>query len=519
MPTSTPNRLRHLASAPSPRAEADLVRARESLAAIECKLYETFVAVMPAWTLRAASDPFAYGLNGFGGLTPTGTVNDRRAGRDVPLFWSELDLRGYRVMSRQLCDTNQFAIGFTNLLVGYHVRRGYGWQACKRGVSKSAYPTVGAPVDPLIAKAQHVLDTWRDMVVWPLKSRAAFRRWRRDGDVFGRFFPQGHGRLPAFRFVEPEQVGSPTGSADDEDSFGIRTERGDIETPLAYHVWDMDSALTGEWVDAAKIVHAKANVDSDIKRGLPDFFPLAESLDGIRRLLHTMLATAVKQARIAWREKLAAATPEIAANTGVPVYPSTATNRLQPDMSDDLMRAMREQFGRIGINGFAVSDVVKAEGTREWEPGPTMAGAAQYIEVEQAILRAVGVRWNFPEYFSGDASNNNFASSLVASAPFAVTVEGSQYEWGAVWERPVALAVLDYARDAGLLSWAERAQLDVEVIPPAVATADPRADSQIISEQLQNGIICLDTARLKLGYDPQHEAEGVAKDRQARQQP
>lgn len=472
-----------------------------------------FAQLLPLWAAARGnpSDPFGGSL---GGLSATGTATDRQFGRYLPVFWGELDLRAQRVLARHLCDTNPFAIGFLQLLKGYHVRTGFGWQACLKGPKKGAYSTGGG--DPLVARAQNVLDAFRDQSQWPLKSREAFLRWRRDGEVFVRFGSGGYGRLPWARFVDPEQVGSPVGDTGTGASFGIETEDGDHETPLRYHLWDADDPTSGEWVDAARVIHLRANVDSGVKRGVTDFYALSEALDNTRRLLHTMLATAVKQARVAWVEKVAGTQQQA---LSAPEYAATATNRLQPyQVVDDFTRALSDQFGRFGVGGQHLSDVRRVEGSRQFEPGPA-ANSAGYIQVEQAALRACGVRWNFPEYFSGDASNNNMASSIVAGSPFTVTVEGNQLEYGYGFERPAALKVLELARDAGVLSHAEWARLDVEVTEPAVATPDPLKDTQVYTQQLQAKIVSLDTVRQKLGYDPRHEAEGVKKDGADQQPP
>jgi hypothetical protein len=89
----------------------------------------------------------------------------------------------------------------------------------------------------------------------------------------------------------------------------------------------------------------------------------------------------------------------------------------------------------------------------------------------------------------------------------------------AVWERPSALKVLDFAMEAGLLTRAERARLDVETTEPAVVSPQPDKDTQTLTQQLQAKIVSLDTVRQKLGYDPQHEAEGVKKDAASQQPP
>ncbi len=438
----------------------------------------------------------------------TGTTTDRRGGKNLPLFWSELDLRGFRILARFLRQTNPFAIGFAEHLIGYHVRKGFGWQACLKGRKKTAYPTVDSEPDPAVAKGQQILDAWRDATLWPLKSREAFDRWITDGEVFGRLGRGDWGKLPWFRFVGPEQVGSPTGDTEGPESFGIETPEGDQQgPPVRFHLWNPDSGMTeGHWVDADRIIHAKRNVTSDVKRGLPDFFPLHEWLDGTRKLLWNMIDTAGEQAKIAWREKFPTATqsqvqsliPMVATTPGSTTALSAWSPYGYPPNLDLNIP--------VGPNLFKPSKVVRVEGSREYEAGPTFAGAASYIEVEQAALRGCGARWGMPEYFSGDASNNNFASSLVAGSPFAVAVEGGQLAFGSCWERPIALKVLELARDAGLLTYDEWRRLDVEVTPPAVVTPKPLEDTQ--QRQILNAahILSPQTWQLMEQLDPQHEA-------------
>jgi hypothetical protein len=112
--------------------------------------------------------------------------------------------------------------------------------------------------------------------------------------------------------------------------------------------------------------------------------------------------------------------------------------------------------------------VRKVEGDREYEPGPTSTGVPGFIQVEQAALRGCGVIWRCPEYFTGDASNNNMASRSwparrSRSASRVISSSGAPSGKG-----ECALKVLDLAVLAGLLTREERAALDVETTEPAV---------------------------------------------------
>jgi len=464
------------------------------------------------------------GPGGFPYRGASGTTNDRRGGRDLPFFWSEVDLRGYRITSRFLCETNPFAIGFLGRLTDYHIRKGYGWQACKKGAKKTPYAASdGTPTDPLVAKAQAILDRFRDEQRWPQQSREAFARWRRDGEVFGRVGRGAWGDVAWFRFVEPEQVGAPDGAVDGPTAFGCEVlahDDGtlDSQTPVAYHIWDLESGMTrGEWADASRIVHAKANVDSTVRRGRPDFFPVADHLDGVRRLLTNMLHTAVDQAAIAWRERFPTATKE-QVRTLIPeqvTTPGQSQATSAPPGAWAVFPWMIPQWGNQ--NKFRPGTVIRVEGNREFEDGPVSQGVPNYLQAVQAVLRSVGVRWGMPEYFSGDASNNNFASSLVAGSPFVVAVEGSQLEWGATFERPVALRVLDRAVESGLLTREEREALDVEVTEPAVVTPEPEKDTSRRNTLHAAGVLSATTWQQQEGLDPQHEAENFKAEKEREQ--
>lgn len=447
---------------------------------------------------------------------PSGTASDRKGGKDLPLYWNELDLRAFRVHARYLADLNPFMIGFLGALVGYHVRKGYGWQCCLRGVKKTPYPTSLAPTHPVVAKGQLILDTWRDAVQWPSASREAFRRWRRDGEVFGRWGYGGWGQMPWFRFVGPERVGSPTGDTNGPDSFGIAKPDRDLAGPaLQYHVWDQDNPAYGDWVAGDRVVHVTANVDAEVKRGVPDSLPLQQDLDGVRRLLRNMLVTAGDQAAVAWLEGFPTAT---AAQVGalIPQYPDQQRDPYPTGAGVPWWLAGYQGTAGWGSgNNIRPGSILRTEGNRAINGSPYSQGVPNYIEVEEAAIGAMCFRWGFPKYVAGKTDDVNFAAALTTTSPFAAHLDVNQDEWGSRWERPAALKVLDLAVTAGLLTPDERRLLDVEATPPANVTPEPDKDAQRAVSLVTAGILSKQTAQLQLQLDPQHEAENI----RATQQP
>jgi len=68
-------------------------------------------------------------------------------------------------------------------------------------------------------------------------------------------------------------------------SFGVLTEPTTSETPLAYFV-------DCRRVEADQVQHRKANVDANVKRGLPLLYPVRKNLRRAEKLLRNMSTVA-----------------------------------------------------------------------------------------------------------------------------------------------------------------------------------------------------------------------------------
>jgi hypothetical protein len=467
---------------------------------------------IPPWMLQARLSDFSRGGTGVALGVATGTPSDRKGGRDVPRFWSEIDLRGYRVLARHICESNPFGIGFLGALTDYHVRKGYGWQACRKGPKKTAYPTAGAPADPLVEKAQRILDEFRDQTKWPLKSREAFRRWCRDGEVVGRWFHGGRAGCPSSASASPTRWARPTGNTDGDESFGIANAPATSRAITDYHFFD-DDGVRGEWVAADRVTFAKRNTDSGVKRGMPDFFPVAQELEDCTKLVRTMLATSIRQAGTAWIEKFPGRTPTRSRD---PSRVRARDRLLRPGPGAVDLPAcpwwLMPQVGG-GLNPWEPPGVVrKVEGDREYQAGPDLdrrprlhpgrAGRAPRVRGDLVVPRVLQRR----------RVEQQHGVAIVAGSRSRSRSSRNQFEFGAVWERECALKVFDLAVLAGMLTRDERAALDVETTEPAVWSADPGKDTRSSARNSATRSICLDTVRQKIGVDPQHEAEGVKKD-------
>jgi hypothetical protein len=129
----------------------------------------------------------------------------------------------------------------------------------------------------------------------------------------------------------------------------------------------------------------------------------------------------------------------------------------------------------------------------EYTAGPMGLGERSVlVDVLQAALRSIGARWQMPEaLISGDSSNANLASALVAEGPFVRAMSYRQWHYRNAY-KAVMERVLDHAAATGLLGAASDTLLDkIEVsveMPPVIARkADEETNRNAVL--FQSGII------------------------------
>ena len=118
---------------------------------------------------------------------------------------------------------------------------------------------------------------------------------------------------------------------------------------------------------------------------------------------------------------------------------------------------------------------------------PAVAYTEAFLSVSQGVLRTVLARWAAPEFMSGDGSNGNFSSSLVAGGPFVRAVEARQLEV-AGFVRRVAEIVLRLCVESGRLSADQVRAVKVDVVPPSVVIVDKGAAKTLSSTTLRSGV-------------------------------
>jgi capsid protein len=397
-------------------------------------------------------------------------------------FADEQHLAAIRAQCRALAVGNEFAINGHENRISYIVGSGHAYRATAR---------TGQTVSELLIRAvQAVLNDFTRANKWHKRQQEIVRRRDRDGECFLRFFLADDGTTQV-RFIEPGQVAAPAGRAGDPTaSFGIQTDPRDVETVLAYYI-------DGVAVDSSEIQHRKANVDSNVKRGLPLFYPVLKNLRRAEKLLRNMSVVAEIQSAIAIIRKHRGAT-------------AAGLEQFVQNQADQ--NVVNPATGRTShFKRYAPGTVLDSIAGTDYEFPAAGIDASRYVTVLQAELRAIASRLVMPEFMlSSDASNANYSSTMVAEGPAVKMFDRMQNDMMED-DLEVMWRVVDNAVAAGRLPAEALAAVDIRAIAPTLAVRDRLKDAQADQILVRNGAMSVQTLAMRHGLDPEQELQLIAR--------
>lgn len=228
-----------------------------------------------------------------------------------------------------------------------------------------------------------------------LRKKEIVRRTMRDGECFIRWFMVD--AVPVIRFMEPSHVTDP----DDPDEGvvgtlqeGIETNPEDVEEVLAY--W-----FKGERIDAEEVSHFKILVDSDVVRGRSVLEVVAQKLAEYDKWLKDRIKLNTVRATVGLVKKV----------NGSPAAAAAVASKFE---TNTRKAADGTPFHRApdGVSVFTTNQGV------DYELMSPNLQAADVAADGRQILLAIAAGVGMPEFMvTSDASNANFASTLVAEAP------------------------------------------------------------------------------------------------------
>lgn len=462
----------------------------------------------PFWNDPAEYGPFQFPTGGFGGwINPANLAvrNNYLSGEQLPVYLTWYQLKSIRDRARFVYATNEFAHGLVSCFQSFVIgSTGFKWRAASIDL-KNPVP------EELLSRVQHTIDLFREYNNLVDVENEIVYRLHVDGEVFLRKFPQANGML-IIRFIEPELVrGYSSDMGSPKDSFGIVTEPDDINTVLGYQViltpWESQEPT---FIPADQIVHIKIGTNSNAKRGLTTFYPVFQNLTNCEDILASTVTMAKARAKVAMIRKV---------NNVAPDSMSSLVDSHINAVVNDPSTSLGDGAGAMKLEKFGYGSIITAPANIDYEFPGANVDAAGLIQVLQANLRSLATRFGISEtLMSGDASNNNYSSALIAEAPARRTFE----RWQGIIGRSLAESRFQPNRS---LAWeqlylaAEHGIFPKEILKNIRITSEAfslqsrehQKEAEMNSIYFNMGVKSIQTIRAELGLDNDTEASNLIK--------
>lgn len=301
----------------------------------------------------------------------------------------------------------------------------------------------GAKITPQ-SKDPRIHRLWREF--WnSSRNRMALRqaeiilRTFRDGETFLQIHRTDEFGLPTWkttvRFRDPELLRTPPeGSGASSAIDGIQTREGDPETPVAYYFLDSYSSNANVVaVPASDIIHLKIFADSEQKRGETYILAAMENFTQYKEWLRYRIILNKVRTAFVLIKKVTGGSADVMA--------------IQSTMGQSATSRSGETRKRIPPPG----TMVTANAGVEYDFKSANINASDAAEDGRSMKLSMAAATNMPEYVFGDASNANYASTLIAESPF---VKGIRF-WQNFFEfhfKELFKQVVKSAVDAGKLT-------------------------------------------------------------------
>ncbi len=481
------------------------------------------------------------GFDGSLSMVPPSVFSDRNRGQDWPFWRTEMELALLRNKSRLAASpANAYGQCLVRNLTNAVIGKGFAYKVQTKEKFKPAADDEGqqdGQLDALVEATQDVVDDFLSRNRWNAvadpredsgangtREREAFERTLIEGDTFIRMYyldDENHAGETVVRFMNAEQCWNPPGGTP-QDGWTFGTQHAtepfeDVEQIVNYHflytVPDFHGPKKG---DRGEIVPAMFNFDdtdwdgprSDIvhikqfgtyastKRGLPAF--IWDTADALMRASKLQKCISVSSAvRAATAEIWQHATSTQSQVTGLANMLAGGKTTTDPASG---VQTPRERI----IPGMRR----RIPAGQQLVNPPSTAGVTEHLAAAQGDLRQACASFCAPEYMTGDASNNNLASSKEAGTPFVRESESKQEVMKAAFAVCVWRAI-KWAVRCGKLRPEVLTMLDLQVEAPTVSTSDPLVATQCNQIKNQAGVLSVQTWQQQDGLDPEIEQANI----------
>lgn len=495
-----------------------MVAGLSTLEPVEASLQEAWGEPVH-WSEYPQSEAWDRGETGYVGQQYT-TIDDRKDGRWRPYYETEDDLARQRMIARKMAIITSTRWASMEALRYY----AFGTGPEIKAVAAKGQDRNDPAVSRLLSEVNDVIRRFIDdneftgSLDYEMHDRS-----REDGETLITLEACNNRILASF--VEPDQLTEPRSPSQLYDwleaqygidcgafvprwKFGVLCPVRRPEQVAGYHVVYDGIGRDWDFVPTWRAEHIKRNVGRAAPRGVSDFLPVWQDMQAESKLSRNVVQGAALQAAIAWVEEMPAGTTEAqAAGIG-----RTDVSYQKPTGQGAGGGTRTQRVTRYGPGS-----ILRPSAGRSYKPGPMGSERNPgFVLAAQYIFRRMGIRWSMPEYMiSGDASNANYASTLVAESPFVKAREADQQFYGRSIRSLVWKAVR-LAKEIGLLKTTlpfsvVRELVEITVNWPSVATRNPTELVARLKSEVEMGVTSLRTAATELDRDYDEEIAAGAK--------
>lgn len=452
----------------------------------------------------SASDSMGY--PGRPGVFPPYFQDNTKAGECIPVYRSEGELKAIRDYTRVLAAGNEYAHGIIENRVNYIVGNGFTYAAVPKD-PKNKQHRVSAE------KVRAVIDHWHDLNDLTELEGEALARADVDGEFILRRFTDSDG-WDHLRYVDPEHLKSPNGSASDRQySFGIITPKDDVVRVLGYSIVEnpLDS-LTPRDVPAEEVVHFTLNANSTAKRGLPSFFPVEANLRRAEKLQTCMTQLAVNRSAIAIIRKIKGLTQGTAANHIAALSAGQVTDPLTGQQTN--------------VEQYRPGTVLTTNENTEYEMPAGNLGTTETVESLRCELRSIATAFCMPEWMVSAKADDKYANAFATEGPTFKAFSRLQSRlcdvFGNKRSGPRTSLLWRQLRESvkhGRLTEQDLKNVTVTCRGPSLEARDRMAEVNRHKELVASGFESVESAQRALELDPEVEAPLLAQDASTKPRP
>jgi capsid protein len=373
--------------------------------------------------------------------------------------------------ARQLVQTNPYARNMLRLLEIY---------VAGPGLNVTAVASDPDRVD--VRLSRRVDRLWRQFLFANrnhFSLRETARRTWRDGECFLQLVAQ-PAWPPTVRYIDPEGIGP---VADVPSIEGLVTDPEDVESVRSYLHIDPGTATLLAEIPAEQMLHLRHGVDSNEPRGTSMLAPVLDSLAAFESWLDTELqARQLQSSIVLWRR--------------VQGSPGQATA-----LADQASSARPATWGSRQERYQPGSIVTTSQGTdlQFLQPNTHFSDA---VPLGRLLLLGVAAGAGLPEFMlAADASNSNYASTMVAEGPAVKLFESEQQFFAERLER-LWWWVIEQAMATGQLPQRAAHRFEPQWTFPQLVNRDRSAERRTDAALVSAGILSRAEVARRENVDP-----------------